>query len=133
MSDLDLDAIRARADAATPGPWGFCIPHNRDWPNPDPIFGATPGDEVAWTRRNADWNFIAHAREDIPALLDEVDRLRRACRTIGHVMDHIYESLRPIIDAAGLGGLIDEDGDGDWELVWEKLLQRVVEAGDPDE
>lgn len=64
-----IAAIRARADAATPGPW----PHSWDRP------------ENAWANLAADSAFIAHARTDILALLDalaessaEVKRLRNA-------------------------------------------------------
>jgi hypothetical protein len=59
----DLDAIRARTDAATAGPW-----HGEH-----AEFGyVTIGDWLP-----ADAEFIAHARTDIPFLLDLVDELRR--------------------------------------------------------
>ena len=67
MEKQQLDEIRSRCDAATPGPWvinahmagvgtgsGICICSNID-------------------KQNA--KFIANARQDIPALLDEVERL----------------------------------------------------------
>lgn len=55
LADLDLDAIEARVAAASPGPWV--------------ITGDNPCS-------NGDGPFIAHAREDVPALLAEVRRLR---------------------------------------------------------
>jgi len=61
MTDLDLDAIQARADAATGGPW-------KSLPE-----------------------FIAHARTDIPALIAEVKALRgkvAAVVAMHHVHDH---------------------------------------------
>jgi hypothetical protein len=80
MADLDLDAIEARAKAATPGPWrivrnglgqscgvvdadGRIVPraHAGPW---DPE-GVTSPDDV----------FVAHAREDIPALIARVREL----------------------------------------------------------
>lgn len=85
---LDLDAIRARAAAATPGPWwaatdevGFCL---NDQPH---AFVYTPSgdshDVIALTgmigehhASHPDAEFIAAARADVPALLAEVDRLR---------------------------------------------------------
>lgn len=68
---LDLDAIEARANAATPGPWRV---------------GATYDPEINVDVTNADGNlvgpkdedFIAAAREDVPALVAEVRRLRAA-------------------------------------------------------
>ncbi len=88
----DLDAIRARAEAATEGPWHI---------NPDNgthIIRTRNGDlaaQAGWTEpreqglRNA--AFIAHAREDIPALLAlideqqaEIERLRaRSAQPLG--------------------------------------------------
>ena len=56
---LDLDAIRARADAATGGPWGVL-----------------PGIDLRKCRP-ADVRFIVAARTDVLALLAEVKRLRR--------------------------------------------------------
>lgn len=82
MSGIDLDAIRARAAAAYEGPW---------WPFLSGIPGAiympdswtVHSDERFICDLNVDTHeagataeFIAHAREDIPALLDEVERLR---------------------------------------------------------
>ncbi|HET7386878.1 MAG TPA: hypothetical protein VFJ19_09485 [Nocardioidaceae bacterium] len=84
---LDLDAIRARCDAATAGPW---------------VVRADPLDESLWVEvadpgfrslargicsnddpdsddsesERPDLEFMAHAREDVPALLGEVERLR---------------------------------------------------------
>ena len=80
MTDLDLAAIRQRVEKATEGPWntGF------DYEKNDPIVLAPgyiehtidyPLTEVGLEHGKADAEFIAHAREDIPALLDEIDRL----------------------------------------------------------
>ena len=79
MTNDELEAVRARAEAATAGPWEW------HW---DAILGqwnlapgvlladgtdGTPGGDKIDVE-NA--TFIAHARTDIPALLDEVERLR---------------------------------------------------------
>jgi hypothetical protein len=72
MTAPDLDAIRARAEAATPGPWersGSLVQAGRRARRAR--VGQTWG--LAWKQ---DAEFIAHAREDVPALLDEVERLR---------------------------------------------------------
>jgi hypothetical protein len=70
-----LDEIDARAGKATPGPWresGSCIIQTdhvtRDvWEIP---------------QCKSDTLFIAHARDDVPALVAEVRRLRTAIREI---------------------------------------------------
>jgi hypothetical protein len=73
MSELDLDTIEARANAATGGKWeleerqdGFAILSKIDG-----------GLELAiYELDKPDAEFIAHAREDIPKLVAEVRRLR---------------------------------------------------------
>ena len=78
MSAPDLNAIRARAAAATEGPWRA----EYSWEQGNCV---VPGDAqstreaFAVTRlyhQAADAEFIAHARQDIPDLCDEVERLR---------------------------------------------------------
>lgn len=65
---IDLAAIRARADAATPGPW-----------DPGIVYGTVirrqGGTPVASTRGQADAELIAHARTDIPGLLGRIAEL----------------------------------------------------------
>lgn len=46
-------------------------------------------------------------------------------RTLGGVIDGIYESLLPIVRKAGLGHMLTDDGDGDWQAIWELLEERV--------
>ena len=88
---LDLDAIWARADKATPGPWhkehdeyGCVDIGNYGWVATGPF---VPQYDVDSPQGQADAEFIAHAREDVPALLAEVTALRaeldavRALRT----------------------------------------------------
>ncbi len=92
--DLDLEAIKARAEAATPGPWEAdgepFLPQNwrpklSVWANVGDEFShlvaavATPDKYLGLT----DADFIAHARTDVPALVAaleerdaEVERLR---------------------------------------------------------
>lgn len=78
MSEDELKAIEARADAATPGPWR--------WLNPRMIYSENTEVLCAWAIHaddsdidcdGADRAFIVAARTDIPALVAEVRRLRR--------------------------------------------------------
>lgn len=71
MPELDLDAIRGRANAATRGPW-----EADEWE----IYGESrtvwigetcSADDLPQSRANGE--FIAHAREDVPALLDKIN------------------------------------------------------------
>lgn len=73
---LNLDAIRDRATAATPGPW---VTGDRigleSWQAVLSPTGRMVG--LDWDQSGkADAAFIASAREDVPTLLAEVDRLR---------------------------------------------------------
>ena len=85
LTDAELAAIRARVDAASPAPWESFI-EGRDHLAGDD-FIRIGGLDLAWHDMNVlhdthpapphDLDFIAHARQDIPRLLAEVERLRR--------------------------------------------------------
>src|SRR5260221_9904389 len=85
MTDEELKEIRERAEKATPGPWlglylsGDTINGVKNAP------GAVGLGEVGLTA--ADHKFITHAREDIPALLAEVEWLRDACNRLLQIAD----------------------------------------------
>jgi hypothetical protein len=107
MTELDLDEIEARANAATPGPWeAYFTLHG------DPMvveqgqgpFGAVTLPSTApddYGKANAE--FIAHAREDIPALVQRVRELEQtlaffadptivdyiAPEVVNNVLDHL--------------------------------------------
>ena len=74
----DLDAIRQRANAATKGPWsaeesGPYYEIHAGGTYEAPLLLSPEGDDEI---RHEDVEFIAHARKDIPALLDELERAR---------------------------------------------------------
>lgn len=87
---LDLDAIKARADAASKGPWISATDTGRK--NGVSLIGATAdrgtGKAIAVLaapdvrQRAVDADFVAHARDDVPALVAEVGRLRAALKRI---------------------------------------------------
>lgn len=73
LSDKDLEGIRKRCDAATKGPWERVSDH---------VFTKGPRPQernvtVAACECKADAEFIAHARTDIPALLQHIAALHR--------------------------------------------------------
>lgn len=82
-----LEEIQRRCDAATPSPW------ISSWEGRDHPLGGDSvilrGDERQYEDLYispctlADQDFIAHAREDVPALVDEVLRLRRILKSHG--------------------------------------------------
>jgi hypothetical protein len=85
MTDKQLAVIQERCATATPGPWEA---GPLDYLRVE-VYQAPEAPKINrfhWQRvcicreaRDEDAEFIAHAREDIPALLEEVERLRRLC------------------------------------------------------
>lgn len=69
---VDLEPIKARCEAATPGPW-FC-----DGDMDSVWSDAHPHGHVVTDPEGQDGPFIAHARTDVPALVAEVELLRAA-------------------------------------------------------
>lgn len=115
---IGLDAIKARAEAATPGPWG-ALGGNIMGPREDESV-ASVGLPQAGTgcahhattdiqHRMADATFIAHARTDVPELVAEIERLRSAlvglaeCHTAGEVRDEL-------LTLAGIPMVVEVDG-----------------------
>lgn len=80
MSDEEIEEIRLRNDAASPGPWTSFI-EGRDHSRGSSFIMTgsreNRGHDIELTGvTEADQDFIAHARQDIPNLLTEVKRLR---------------------------------------------------------
>jgi hypothetical protein len=85
LTSSELDAIEARANAATPGPWergatlrerdGKVTTFSEEASVYPPLGEAGPV-AVATVAEYDNASFIAHARQDVPALVAEVRRLR---------------------------------------------------------
>ena len=100
---LDLDAIEARCEAATEGPW-----------HKDGIYRvfAPTGQIVAYSMNSANREFVQHAREDVPALLAEVRRLQAVVEQIkAEAWDEGYYASETGWIHAYDGHVIDPDGD----------------------
>lgn len=82
---LDLDAIEARAAAATAGPWkAYALSVADIWrgnTNAQWFVGDTQAN-LAKVDHPTDAVFIAHAREDVPALIAEVRHLAPAAAAV---------------------------------------------------
>ena len=82
MTEEELGAIAARARGATNGPWrAYQRKHKDQWAIDSEYIARLAelnGQETsAVTLVRADAEFIAHAREDIPALLAEIEWLQQ--------------------------------------------------------
>ena len=73
ITQEQIEQIRKRHEAATPGPWR--VPEGYSWrvAEGDTYICNMFGRQDLQDSENAE--FIAHARTDIPLLLDEIDRL----------------------------------------------------------
>jgi hypothetical protein len=93
VSALDLDAIEARAAAATGGPWLLGdgvfdeqLNGDDDWAvrvADGSYLCASPDDGVRGGHSKADAEFITNARADVPMLVAEVRRLQHALAEAG--------------------------------------------------
>lgn len=76
MSAIRMDSIRARLEAATPGPWlvrgGYLTSRF--------LVGTADGRPVGSTHAPADADFVAHARDDIEWLLDQLEQIDASIR-----------------------------------------------------
>jgi hypothetical protein len=88
MTKEELEEIKARCEATSVAPWVSFI-EGRDCesgssfimtgiPKGDHIWGENRGEDLYLTGgTNADLDFIAHARQDIPMLLEKIERLKK--------------------------------------------------------
>jgi hypothetical protein len=83
ITDDELAAMKARIKATTPGPWTSYFEGRDHFSGDSVIQTSTQGiyitaDDYAGGGGHfaADQDFIAHARQDMPRLIAEVERLR---------------------------------------------------------
>ena len=115
---IDLDALQAAAEAATPGPWtaDCCSAANM-------VYG--PSDSIGVDAVRADAEFIAAWNPAVALdflaeyrrVLAELERSKRGGKTLGEMIKQQCDDIVKITDSAHL---IDETGDGDWGAVWER-------------
>ena len=103
MIDEQLAAIRARCEAATPGPWepGTQSPYTLRF-SIHQSAEARKVNPLGWQRacicreaRMMDAAFIAHARQDVITLLADVEQLRATLRMVEGVNDGLGGSDCP--------------------------------------
>lgn len=130
LTDEQLDAIKARTDKATAGPWSRERPASKleGWHGGTVVAG-TPGRQTIYadppggSYPSADCDFIAHARTDVPALLAEVERLRARERATMRVL---REMLRAYAGNGKGGQMIPLPGQAEVSVLDEAI--RRVEA-----
>ena len=58
---------------------------------------------------------------------DELAKAKRAAKTLGEVIE---KQCQDVLDVTGLHHLINEDGDGHWDVVWMRLFEMRDELVD---
>ncbi|ALV02212.1 hypothetical protein JD965_13540 [Bacillus siamensis] len=102
---MKLEEIRQRADAATEGPWRI----GKQSPNGLNNIGTIGGLLTAQTTNEDDAKYIAHARQDIPWLISEIDRLNSGIDSVlydlrneditdPHVVNQITQNLVAVLN-----------------------------------
>ncbi|GGT85429.1 hypothetical protein [Streptomyces coeruleorubidus] len=97
LDDQRLAEIAARVDAASQGPWKVCEDYS------DVLDG--DGHQIVSHFHDADGQFTAHARQDVPALLAEVQRLNAELAkyvgnepTLAEEMEYLSRCLNAVRD-----------------------------------
>lgn len=90
LIDEELKQIQSRCDAATPGPW-FSYNEGRDHTSGSSFITTgeknVRGNDIELSgASSADQDFIAHARQDIPILLNEIKRFKAKSTHQGNVI-----------------------------------------------
>jgi hypothetical protein len=92
MTDEELADARARCDAATRGPWSATYHKDDRFGRCEVTFEAAA--DATKKSAEADAQFLAHARTDLPAALDEIEALRQH-------NDFLKELLADVNEAGG--------------------------------
>lgn len=98
MTTIDTDGLRRLADAAADGPWEFPS-EILGLPNPSIFAGDPKRGQVAHVALSGGANaeFIAAAREAIPALLDALAQAEARIKAVEDVLDSIDTSTEPVL------------------------------------
>jgi len=113
-------------------------PEGADWPPQewDVVESETKGcevnprDELALTLRQkfSGWMGPAVSYDVADAILaagyskhsEELAKYKRGAKTLGEIIE---KQCRDVLDVTGLHHLINEDGDGHWDVVWMRLFE----------
>ena len=88
MTPAELQRLRELCERATPGPWEVFYGHT--W-----VLSTSTEDSVCSSVRDRDAAFIAAARETVPALIAEVERLQAVADRATTIADEAF-GLAPV-------------------------------------
>ncbi|MGO4297375.1 ead/Ea22-like family protein [Glutamicibacter sp. MCAF14] len=122
---INLDTLRKIAEAATPGPWET-LGGQGPFGTHAVCHRMEQGTLVEIAYRDAHFdkiNAVHIATFDPPtvlALLSRVEKAERSCRLLGTIIERDGKNL---VELTNSQDIIPEDGDGDWEVVWERAQE----------
>lgn len=108
-----FEEIKAREQAATPAPW-----YADGWE----LWDDDLGEFTELHDTDPDAQFIAHSRTDIPALIDEVERLKAVVQ--------IQKASCSLVETVKAGNIIDENATLGKQIV---TLKKALELACEDE
>ena len=115
MTNDELNAIEARANAATPGEWDASVAYD------ETVHAVVGGFSSGATPTNEDAKFVVNARQDVPALIAEVRRLREFAGCMAQSLRYLHsfpdapaahDSAVEYVTAAVSQGLLNPLPDG---------------------
>lgn len=129
MDDARLQEIKARADAATAGPWKASHRHGLLTENDDESAGLgleIEGPPEAWNRgqfsRGADASFIAHAREDVPDLIAALEASRAECARLRAALEKSRSLALCVVGAS------EAYGETESAHLWQEVVDFAEEG-----
>jgi hypothetical protein len=134
---VDLDAIRARANAATKGPWethhegtyvgGLVIDGEWDWIIGDlQVDDGQDQEDYRGEKIKENCIFVANARQDIPALCDEIESLRERVKELEVKEEKsscLINAVEELLEVANLRGDNDLPHPADDPKLWTARMQ----------
>jgi hypothetical protein len=134
LTDEELAAMQVRADAATPGPWRSWIEGRDHWGGDTFIQMSGVAERAsdlyllfdrAHAAYEADHDFIAHARTDVPRLIAALRAIRAEVERLREALDFYAnpENWEPVLIQAATPG-----GPNEWASEW--ISPEAMDGGD---
>lgn len=131
LTDEQIAEIRARAEAATPGPWsntyfgGRCQTVTKQRPGMTKLSIANCS---ASLNGEADATFIAHARQDVPALLADREELQRQLAETRERANQIGAEMRMLVKQRDEARKQVEAAETACAALREAMLREAIES-----
>lgn len=134
LNKEQLDEIKARVEKATPGEWfydSYTVCTDEVFDDEGNLVETVTLDYAdrhgdVHFKKETDAQFVAHARQDVPALIEEVERLNRIEKIALHFMERETKLQNAITQA------LEVVSDAEGELI-ERVEQVLLDALEGDD